>query len=75
MLMFPNCKINIGLDVISKRTDGYHNLKTVLFPIPWCDVLEVLPAEKMSFTSSGLAVAGNEDQNLCLTFITLLKSY
>ncbi len=73
MLLFPNCKINIGLDVISKRTDGYHSLKTVLFPIPWCDVLEVLPAEKMSFTTSGLAVDGEVDQNLCLKAYYLLQ--
>jgi 4-diphosphocytidyl-2-C-methyl-D-erythritol kinase len=74
MLLFPNCKINIGLDVISKRSDGFHNLKTVLYPIPWCDVLEVLPAEKMSFTTSGLAVDGEVDQNLCLKAYYLLQN-
>jgi 4-diphosphocytidyl-2-C-methyl-D-erythritol kinase len=73
MLLFPNCKINLGLDVISKRDDGYHNLKTVLFPIPWCDVLEILPAEKMSFITSGLQVNGDVNQNLCLKAYHLLS--
>ena len=41
MVTFPNAKINLGLDVVSKRPDGYHNLETVFYPIPLEDVLEI----------------------------------
>ena len=37
MLLLPNCKINIGLNVVSRRPDGYHNLETVFYPIPLRD--------------------------------------
>lgn len=42
MLVFPNCKINIGLHVIEKRPDGFHNLETVFYPVNWCDAIELL---------------------------------
>ena len=41
MTLFPCAKINLGLNVVSKRDDGYHNLETVFYPIPLCDALEV----------------------------------
>lgn len=41
MITFPCCKINIGLDVVSKRADGYHNLETIFYPIPLEDALEI----------------------------------
>lgn len=43
MLVYPCAKINLGLNVISKRNDGYHNLETVFYPVPLCDMLEVHP--------------------------------
>jgi len=42
MLVFPNCKINLGLYVTEKRADGYHNIETVFYPVNWCDTLEIL---------------------------------
>ena len=42
MIVFPNCKINLGLQVHGKRADGYHNLSTVFHPLPWYDVLEII---------------------------------
>lgn len=41
MITFPNAKINLGLDVVSRRPDGYHNLETIFYPIPLCDALEI----------------------------------
>ena len=41
MICFPNAKINIGLRVLSKRKDGFHNISSYFLPIPICDVLEV----------------------------------
>lgn len=45
MILFPNCKINIGLDILSRRPDGYHDLVTAMVPAGWCDVLEIVPAQ------------------------------
>lgn len=42
MLVFPNCKINLGLYVTEKRQDGFHNIETVFYPVNWTDALEVL---------------------------------
>lgn len=44
MVVFPNAKINIGLNVFPAREDGYHDLETVMVPVPWKDVLEIVPA-------------------------------
>ena len=49
MVIFPNAKINIGLRVTEKRNDGFHNLETCFFPIPYYDVLEIIPSKKDSF--------------------------
>lgn len=43
MVLFPNAKINIGLDVLNRRPDGYHNLSTIMMPTGWCDILEITP--------------------------------
>lgn len=45
MITFPNAKINIGLNIERKRSDGYHDLSTVFYPIPWKDILEIVPAK------------------------------
>jgi 4-diphosphocytidyl-2-C-methyl-D-erythritol kinase len=74
MVAFPPCKINLGLSVLSKREDGYHNLETCFYSLPWHDVLEVIPAETFSFTSTGNTIAGNPDENLCVKAYRLLKN-
>lgn len=73
MIVFPVCKINLGLSIISKREDGYHNLETCFYPVPWCDILEVIPADQTSFSTSGIAIPGDEKSNLCLRAYHLLK--
>lgn len=42
MIVFPNCKINLGLNVVERRPDGYHNIETVFYPVLWQDALEVI---------------------------------
>ncbi len=74
MVSFPGCKINLGLHVIRKRPDGYHDLETCFYPVPWQDILEIVPAETMAFTSSGIAIPGAEADNLCLRAYQLLKT-
>ncbi|MGB0933107.1 MAG: 4-(cytidine 5'-diphospho)-2-C-methyl-D-erythritol kinase [Lishizhenia sp.] len=73
MISFPGCKINLGLDVLNKRADGYHEIESVLFPIPWKDALEIIPATSFQFTSSGLTIPGNASNNLCVKAYDLLK--
>ncbi len=74
MVVFPNAKINIGLNIISKREDGYHNIESCFYPIDFCDILEVLPAEKFSFTSTGIPIPGSSNENLCLKAYELIKA-
>ncbi|MTI39918.1 4-(cytidine 5'-diphospho)-2-C-methyl-D-erythritol kinase [Fulvivirga lutimaris] len=73
MVVFPNAKINIGLNILSKRDDGYHNIESCFYPIPFCDVLEILPADQLSFTSTGIPIPGDADSNLCLKAYQLLQ--
>lgn len=73
MIVFPNAKINIGLNVVSRRADGYHNLETIFYPVKIQDVLEVVLSEELRFTSSGINIPGNPDDNLCLKAYHLIK--
>lgn len=73
MLTFPNAKINIGLHITEKRPDGFHNLESCFYPVGWSDALEILPAEKLSFKSTGIEIPGNPETNLCLKAYHLVK--
>ena len=64
MISFPNAKINIGLHVVSKRTDGYHNLETVFYPVQLADALEVVETRRRKFTFSGIPIDGAIENNL-----------
>jgi 4-diphosphocytidyl-2-C-methyl-D-erythritol kinase len=74
MTSFPPCKINLGLHIISKREDGFHDLETCFYPVPWTDILEIIPAKELAFTYSGNAIPGREEDNLCLRAYHLLKA-
>ena len=73
MIQFPNCKINLGLSILAKRADGYHELETVFYPIAVSDALEILPAANLTMNHSGITVPGDPAQNLCLKAYHLLK--
>ncbi len=65
MILYPNCKINLGLRVVRKRPDGYHDLETIFVPIYGLhDELEVLPASSFSFEQEGIAVDCKPEDNL-----------
>lgn len=67
MILYPNCKINIGLRVIGKREDGYHNLETIFYPVMGLyDVLMISAAGKFSFVQDGLAVDCPAEDNLII---------
>jgi 4-diphosphocytidyl-2-C-methyl-D-erythritol kinase len=74
MILFPPCKINIGLHVLGKRPDGYHSLETLMYPVPMTDVLEVISSDNFSFSSSGLTIPGSLDSNLCVKAFQLFQS-
>jgi len=71
LILFPNAKINVGLQIISKRADGYHEIETAFYPISLCDVLEIILSNTLSFSSSGIDIPG--EGNLCLDAYQLLK--
>jgi len=76
VIVFPNCKINLGLRILRKRTDGYHDLETVFYPLHFTDILELIGSadnnSKLSFSTTGLPLESNLD-NLCVRAYELLK--
>ncbi len=64
MICFPNAKINLGLQVARRREDGFHNLRSVFYPVPLCDVLEFKKAEAFSITVWGLGKPAQLKHNL-----------
>lgn len=68
MVVFPNAKINIGLDILRRRPDGYHDISTVMVPVPWCDILEIVPAKgsETTLTVTGRAVDCPAEKNLVM---------
>ena len=74
MLVFPNAKINIGLNIVAGRPDGYHDISSVFYPIGWSDVLELIPADTFRFTCSGIDIPGKTDENICTKAFHLVKT-
>lgn len=84
MVVFPICKINLGLHVLNKRADGYHDLSTVFYPIPFTDALEIIRSNhdndtlsdvvsSLQFSQSGIVIQGDALSNLCVKAYHLLK--
>ena len=78
MIVFPNCKINLGLHILRKRSDGFHDLETVFYPIPIQDGLEIIHSEPASQLSkiqvTGLQVDVTSEENICMKAYHLLKN-
>lgn len=75
MIAFPPAKINLGLSILRKRPDNYHDIETVFYPIPWRDILEIIPSSDPSFSISGVPVPGNPEENLCVKAYHLVRDY
>ena len=75
MILRANCKINIGLDILRRREDGFHNLETVMIPVSdLYDIVEVEKADEAStFEQKGLAVDCDIEQNLCVKALRLMQ--
>jgi 4-diphosphocytidyl-2-C-methyl-D-erythritol kinase len=78
MITFPNAKINLGLNIVEKRPDGYHNLETIFYPIPLQDALEITPWEggerKYKLAQSGIQIEGDDEHNLVVKAYKLLDN-
>lgn len=79
MVIFPNAKINIGLNIIGKRSDGFHDLETIFYPVAVKDVLEIISSENEAdqdiiFTSSGNEINVTDKDNLCVKAFHLIKN-
>lgn len=77
---FPIAKINLGLNIVQKRSDGYHNLQTVFYPVPIQDRLEVMESGEQrterkdcELSLTGIQVSGDVQQNLVVRAYHLLK--
>lgn len=68
MLVFSNAKINLGLWILNKRPDGYHNISTIFYPIHWCDIIEIIPdnskQNQIDIQTSGISLNIPAHQNI-----------
>lgn len=75
MILFSDCKINIGLDITARRPDGYHDISTVMVHIPWHDIIELLPAKgnAPSLTVVGRNVDCPPEKNLVMKAFRVME--
>ena len=74
MILFPNCKINLGLFVTEKRADGFHNLETIFYPIALSDALEIVRTDdEFEFNVSGINIPSINADNICVKAYNLVK--
>ena len=72
MILYSNAKINIGLNILSKRADGYHNISSIFYPVFDCfDIIEIIESDNFLFTTSGIEIPGKN--NLCKDAYNTLK--
>ena len=74
MILFPPAKINLGLNILGKRSDNFHVLETCMLAIGLTDVLEILPSNEFSFSHSGIQINGGDEDNLVVQAYELIKS-
>ncbi len=79
MILFPNAKINIGLRVLRKRPDGYHDIETLMVPIGWHDILEIVPDEhgagSFNLVGEDTLRLSSDDDNLVMKAIRAVERY
>lgn len=74
MILFPPAKINLGLDILGKRSDGYHSLETCMVAVDITDVLEILSSNDFHFSHSGISIDGPTENNLIVKAFNLMQS-
>lgn len=75
MVTYPHCKINIGLNITERRPDGYHNLRTIFYPIPLCDELSAVEADEDSLAIDGIQLDGKWQDNLVMKTLKTLREH
>ncbi len=75
MVVFPNCKINLGLKILDERPDGFHNLQSVFIPIQFCDTLEIVESEIDELFIYGRKIEGDKLKNSCFKALQILRTY
>ncbi|HEV3412924.1 MAG TPA: 4-(cytidine 5'-diphospho)-2-C-methyl-D-erythritol kinase [Puia sp.] len=73
MVSFPNCKINLGLKILRRREDGFHDIETIFYPLPLCDILEAVRSPGLQFTATGRPIPGDPDANLAIRAWHMLR--
>jgi len=73
MIKYPIAKINLGLLITEKRTDGFHNLETIFYPVPVQDALEVVQADDFEINISGIELDVEPEENIVVNAFRLLK--
>lgn len=73
MIGFPNAKINIGLRITSRLTNGYHEIKSLMIPTGFCDMLEFVPAGEDTVELSGIEIPGNKNDNILWKVLALVR--
>ncbi|MCK4990189.1 MAG: 4-(cytidine 5'-diphospho)-2-C-methyl-D-erythritol kinase [Bacteroidales bacterium] len=70
MILFSPAKINIGLQIIMHREDGFHNLQSIMYPVGLCDILEIRRSpdegDSIRFSQSGIQIDPHNNKNLCI---------
>jgi 4-diphosphocytidyl-2-C-methyl-D-erythritol kinase len=78
MICFPNAKINLGLNIVSQRNDGFHNLETIFYPINLKDGLEIINSESQEqyqFFQTGIKIDGDPSTNIVIKALELVKNH
>lgn len=74
MLDFANAKVNLGLNVLYKRADGFHELESIFYPVNIFDAIEILDAKNLQFSVYGIDIPGDSLDNLCVKAFKLLQA-
>ena len=77
MIVFPSCKINLGLHILGRRTDGFHDIETIFYPINGLsDILEIIPSHsKSSFEQKGILIGDPEENLVKKAYLLFKKQY
>jgi 4-diphosphocytidyl-2-C-methyl-D-erythritol kinase len=74
MILYPYAKVNIGLEVLKKRADHYHDLETIFYPLNLCDILEINKSDTFYFSISGIKLGKTSEENIVEKAFKLLQS-
>ncbi|MBO8429526.1 MAG: 4-(cytidine 5'-diphospho)-2-C-methyl-D-erythritol kinase [Bacteroidetes bacterium] len=73
MILYPNAKINIGLRILSKREDGFHDIETLFYPVELADILEIVESAELTLNEYGIQIPGKPGENICIRAYNLVK--